>query len=230
MLEELKSLVCEANLELPRRGLVTYTWGNVSAIDRESSLIVIKPSGVAYEDLSPESMVVVDLSGRVVEGGLKPSSDTPTHLFLYREFPQIGGIVHTHSPEATAFAQAARDIPPYGTTHADYFYGPVPCTREISPEETREAYEENTGRLIAETLKERGTDPERMPAVLCRSHGPFAFGRDAAEAVYHAVVLEEVARMARLTEQANPKALPAPGHVLDKHFSRKHGPDAYYGQ
>ncbi len=230
MLKSLREAVYEANMELPRRGLVTYTWGNVSAVDRAAGLMVIKPSGVEYEDLSPDKLVVLDLDGRRVEGSLNPSSDTKTHLELYRAFPEIGGIVHTHSAHAVAWAQAGRDIPCFGTTHADYFYGPVPCARALSPEEVEDDYEGSTGRVIVETFKERGLNPVHVPGVICRSHGPFTWGRDAAQAVYHAAVLEEVAKMAIFTVQINPEALPAPQHVLDKHFMRKHGPNAYYGQ
>ena len=230
MLKSLREAVYEANMELPRRGLVTYTWGNVSAVDRAAGLMVIKPSGVEYEDLSPDKLVVLDLDGRRVEGSLNPSSDTRTPLELYRAFPEIGGIVHTHSAHAVAWAQAGRDIPCFGTTHADYFYGPVPCARALSPEEVEDDYEGSTGRVIVETFRERGLNPVHVPGVICRSHGPFTWGRDATQAVYHAAVLEEVAKMAIFTVQINPEALPAPQHVLDKHFMRKHGPNAYYGQ
>ena len=230
MLEKLKQSVYEANMELPRRGLVTYTWGNVSGIDREKGLVVIKPSGVRYEELTPDKLVVLDLDGKVVEGALSPSSDTKTHLVLYREFPALGGVVHTHSPCAVAWAQAGRDIPCYGTTHADYFYGPVPCARALTPEEIDEDYERNTGRVIVEEFRARGIEPAHVPAVICRSHGPFAWGADAAEAVYHAAVLEEVAHMALLTLAVDADAMPAPQHLQDKHFMRKHGPQAYYGQ
>ena len=230
MLEDLKKQVYEANMELPRRGLVTYTWGNVSGIDREHGLMVIKPSGVEYDELRPEDLVVLDLEGNRVEGGLNPSSDTKTHLALYRAFPQLGGIVHTHSAHAVAWAQAGEDIPCFGTTHADYFYGPIPCARALTPQEVEEDYEGNTGRVIVETFRERGLNPVYVPAVVCRSHGPFTWGKDAAQAVYHAVVLEEVAKLALFTRQVNPAAAPAPQHVLDKHFLRKHGPNAYYGQ
>lgn len=231
MLEQLKQAVYEANMELPRRGLVTYTWGNVSGIDRAAGLVVIKPSGVEYEALTPGDLVVVDLeTGRTVEGALNPSSDTKTHLVLYRAFPGLGGIVHTHSPHAVAWAQAGQDIPAYGTTHADYFYGPVPCARGLTPAEIDEDYEQNTGAVIVETFRARGLDPAAVPAVVCRSHGPFTWGADPAQAVYHAVVLEEVAKMAILTRQIDPNAAPAPRHVLDKHYRRKHGPNAYYGQ
>lgn len=230
MLEELKRQVCEANLELPRRGLVTYTWGNVSGIDRERGLVVIKPSGVDYQDLTPDMLVVLDLNGNRIEGSLNPSSDTKTHLELYKAYPALGGVVHTHSTYAVAFAQARRDLPALGTTHADYFYGPVPCTRELTPAEVDEDYERNTGKVIVETFSARGIDPVHVPGVLCASHGPFTCGKDPAQAVYHAVVLEEVARMALLTLTIDPTAAPAPQHVLDKHFLRKHGPGAYYGQ
>ena len=230
MLEELKRQVCEANLELPRRGLVTYTWGNVSGIDRERGLVVIKPSGVDYQDLTPDMLVVLDLNGNQIEGTLNPSSDTRTHLELYKAYPALGGVVHTHSTYAVAFAQARRDLPALGTTHADYFYGPVPCTRELTPAEVDEDYERNTGKVIVETFSARGIDPVHVPGVLCASHGPFTWGKDPAQAVYHAVVLEEVARMALLTLTIDPAAAPAPQHVLDKHFHRKHGPGAYYGQ
>lgn len=230
MLEELRKQVYEANMELPRRNLVTYTWGNVSGIDRENGLVVIKPSGVEYDELTPENLVVLDLDGNRVEGELNPSSDTKTHLELYKAFPTLGGIVHTHSPYAVAWAQAGRDIPCYGTTHADYFYGAVPCARHLTKEELDEDYEKNTGKVIIETFTNRGIDPVAVPGVICHSHGPFTWGKDAAQAVYHAVVLEEVARMAILTLTIDPGALPAPQHVLDKHFMRKHGPNAYYGQ
>ena len=230
MLEELKRQVYEANMELPRRGLVTYTWGNVSGIDREKGLFVIKPSGVDYEDLRPEDLVVLDLEGNQVEGALNPSSDTKTHLVLYNAFPRIGGIVHTHSPRAVAWAQAGRDIPAYGTTHADYFYGSVPCARSLTEEEIEADYETNTGRVIVETFRERCIEPTAVPAVICASHGPFTWGKDAAQAVYHAVVLEEVAKMAILTRQVRAAAGPAPQRYQDKHYFRKHGPGAYYGQ
>jgi L-ribulose-5-phosphate 4-epimerase len=230
MLEALKQEVYEANMELPRRGLVTYTWGNVSGIDREKGLFVIKPSGVSYEDLKPEDLVVLDLEGRQVEGKLNPSSDTKTHVVLYNAFPEIGGIVHTHSPYAVAWSQAGRDIPAYGTTHADYFYGPIPCARNLTQEEIEADYETNTGHVVVETFRLRGINPIHVPAVICRNHGPFTWGRDAAQAVYHSVVLEEVAKMAMLTETVNPEAPPAPQSIQDKHFLRKHGPNAYYGQ
>ena len=230
MLEEVKEQVYQANLELPRRGLVLYTWGNVSGIDREKGLVVIKPSGVEYDDLKPQDLVVLDLAGNVVEGDLNPSSDTKTHLELYRVFPQIGGVVHTHSTYAVAWAQAGEDIPCYGTTHADYFYGPVPCARGLTATEGEEGYEESTGKGIVETLQQQGLDPVAVPGVLCRNHGPFTWGKNAAQAVYHAAVLEEMAKMALLTRQVNPSAAPAPQYVQDKHYLRKHGPNAYYGQ
>lgn len=230
MLETLKIEVYRANMELPRRGLVTYTWGNVSGINRECGLFVIKPSGVEYDELKPSDMVVMDLEGNKVEGDMNPSSDTKTHLALYNTFPGIGGIVHTHSPHAVAWAQAGQDIPAYGTTHADYFYGPIPCARHLTQNELDEDYEKNTGNVIVETFHKRGLDPMAVPAVICHSHGPFTWGKDAAQAVYHAVVLEEVAKMAILTRQVDPDAGPAPQRILDKHYTRKHGPNAYYGQ
>ena len=230
MLEDLKKQVYDANMELPRRGLITYTWGNVSGIDRETGYFVIKPSGVDYDKLKPEDMVVMDLNGNKVEGKYKPSSDTATHLELYKKYPQIGGIVHTHSPEATAWAQAGRSIPLYGTTHADYFYGEIPCARNLTPEEIKEAYEKNTAVVIIETLEQRGINPMHTPACLCIHHGPFTWGKDAHEAVHNAVVLEEVAKMATKTELINPKAEKAPDSIKDKHFFRKHGEHAYYGQ
>ena len=230
MLEQLKKEVYEANMELPRRGLVTYTWGNVSGIDREKGLFVIKPSGVEYDELKPEDLVVMDLKGNKVEGDMNPSSDTKTHLVLYNAFPKIGGIVHTHSPYAVAWAQAGLDIPCYGTTHADYFYGPIPCARHLTQEELDEDYELNTGKIIVEEFKARGIDPVAVPAVICHSHGPFTWGKDAAQAVYHAVVLEEVAKMAIFTRQVDASAAPAPQRIQDKHYMRKHGPNAYYGQ
>ena len=230
MLEQLKQQVYEVNMELPKRGLVTYTWGNVSGIDRASGLFVIKPSGVEYDELRPEDLVVMDLNGNKVEGDLNPSSDTRTHLELYKAFPDIGGVVHTHSPHAVAWAQAGRDIPAFGTTHADYFYGPIPCARALTQEEIDEDYEKNTGKVIIEEFTKRGIQPMHVPAVICSSHGPFTWGKDAAQAVYHAVVLEEVAKMAIYTIQIDPNAAPAPQRIQDKHFLRKHGPNAYYGQ
>ena len=230
MLESLKQAVYEANMELPKRGLVTYTWGNVSGIDRAAGLFVIKPSGVDYETMSWEDMVVMDLEGNRVEGRYKPSSDTPTHLELYKRYEEIGGVVHTHSPEATSWAQAGRSIPLYGTTHADYFYGEIPCARSLTQEEIDEAYEKNTGLVIIETFDEKGLNPTYTPGVLCTNHGPFTWGKDAAEAVHNAVVLEEVAKMALKTELINPQVKPAPDRIRDKHFFRKHGENAYYGQ
>ena len=230
MLEALKQQVYEANMELPKRGLITYTWGNVSGIDRETGYFVIKPSGVDYDALTPEDMVVMDLDGNKIEGKYKPSSDTATHIELYKKYPVIGGIVHTHSPEAVSWAQAGRDIPLYGTTHADYFLGPIPCARNLTQEEIDAGYEANTGVVIIETFEERGINPEYTPAVLCKNHGPFTWGKDAAEAVHNAVVLEEVAKMARNTEALNKDVEPAPDSIKNKHFYRKHGENAYYGQ
>ena len=230
MLEELKKKVYEANMELPARKLVTFTWGNVSGIDREKGLVVIKPSGVDYEVMKPEDMVVLDLDGNIVEGNMKPSSDTPTHIELYKAFPNIGGVVHTHSPEATSWAQAGRDIPLYGTTHADYFYGPIPCARSLTKEEIDEAYEKNTGLVIIETFKTRNIDPDYTPGVLCTNHGPFSWGTDPHNAVHNSVVMEEVAKMAFRTELLRPGVQPAPDYLKDKHFFRKHGANAYYGQ
>ena len=206
---------------LPKYQLVTFTWGNVSGIDREKGLFVIKPSGVDYDKLKPEDMVVMDLEGNKIEGDYKPSSDTPTHLVLYKKYPEIGGVVHTHSPEATSWAQAGRSIPLYGTTHADYFFGEIPCARSLTPEEIDSAYEKNTGLVIIETFEERKLNPMHTPGVLCKNHGPFTWGKDAAEAVHNAVVLEEVAKMAAKTELINPKVLPAPDSIRDKHFYRK---------
>ena len=228
MLEKLKQQVYEANMELPEKGLITYTWGNVSGIDREKGLFVIKPSGVPYEELKPEDMVVMNLQGEKVEGDLNPSSDTPTHLELYKAFEKLGGIVHTHSPWATSWAQAGRAIPCYGTTHADYFYGQIPCARSLTKEEIEGNYEENTGRVIIEAFAEG--NPEYVPGILCANHGPFTWGKDAAQAVHNAVVLEEVAKMAYRTEQLKNQTVGAPGYLQDKHFFRKHGANAYYGQ
>ena len=232
MLEELKEQVYRANLLLPRYGLVVFTWGNVSGIDREKGLFVIKPSGVEYDKLTPDDMVVMDLQGRKVEGKLNPSSDTPTHAELYRRFPDIGGVVHTHSRWATIWAQAGRDIPAYGTTQADYMYGAIPCARDLTREEVERAYELETGRVIASHFEDNGINPNYVPCVLARHHGPFAWGKDAKEAVHNAVVMEEVAMMAWHTEalpQTTPRG-PMQAYVLEKHFMRKHGPNAYYGQ
>ena len=228
MLKKLREQVCQANLLLPKHNLVTFTWGNVSGIDRKRGLVVIKPSGLSYDDMKPEDMVVLDLDGNVVEGKWKPSSDTPTHLRLYNAFPDCGGIVHTHSRWATVFAQAGRAIPALGTTHADDFHGPIPCTRLLTAEEIAGEYEAETGNVIIETL--RGHDPMAVPAALVHSHGPFAWGRDAMEAVHNAVVLEEVAFMAWHTLALNPEKGEMQKSLLDRHYLRKHGPGAYYGQ
>lgn len=228
MLEVLKKQVYEANMELPRKGLITYTWGNVSGIDRETGYVVIKPSGVDYEVLKSEDMVIIDLEGNKIEGEYKPSSDTATHLELYKAFTEIGGIVHTHSPWATSWAQAGRSIPCYGTTHADYFYGSIPCARSLTKAEIEKDYEKNTGLVIIETFKEM--NPDFVPGVLCMNHGPFTWGKDAMEAVHNAVVLEEVAKMAFQTEQINTHVSSAPDTIKEKHFMRKHGKNAYYGQ
>ena len=228
MLTELKQAVLKANLELPKRGLITFTWGNVSGIDREKNLIVIKPSGVAYDELKLEDLVVVDLDGNQIEGKLKPSSDTPTHLVIYRNFKEVGGVVHTHSTWATSWAQSGKGIPALGTTHADYFYGEIPCTRKMTPEEINGAYEEETGNVIVETFA--GNNPIYVPGVLVNNHGPFTWGKDAQEAVHNAVVLEEVAKMAYNTCQLQPGIKAIDQALLDKHFLRKHGANAYYGQ
>ncbi|MBN2222460.1 MAG: L-ribulose-5-phosphate 4-epimerase [Vallitaleaceae bacterium] len=232
MLEQLKEKVFQANMELPEKGLVVYTWGNVSGIDREKGLVVIKPSGVEYEHMKAEDMVVVDLDGKVVEGKYKPSSDTATHLELYKKYSDIGGIVHTHSSWATSFAQAGQGIIPFGTTHADYFYGEIPCTRPMKAEEIQGAYEKETGTVIIETFEERSVRPMDIPAVLVNEHGPFTFGKDPEEAVYHSVVLEEVAKMAFATSLLKEfgKQGAMQQTLLDKHFLRKHGANAYYGQ
>ncbi len=227
MLEQLKAEVCKANLDLVKHNLVVFTWGNVSALDRATKLVVIKPSGVSYDTMKPEDMVVVDLDGNVVEGDLNPSSDTPTHLELYKAYPELGGVVHTHSRWATVFAQAGMDIPPLGTTHGDDFYGAIPCTRKMTPAEIAGAYEKETGTVILETVGDRAAE---IPAVLVHSHGPFAWGKDAADAVHNAVVLEEVAFMAWHTLQLNPTHGDMQQELLDKHFLRKHGKNAYYGQ
>lgn len=229
MLEKLKIEVCKANLDLVKEGLVIQTWGNVSGVDRQRGLMVIKPSGVPYDGMKAKHMVVVSLeTGEVVEGNLKPSSDTPTHLVLYRAFGNIGGVVHTHSLYATAWAQACKGLPAYGTTQADYWYGHVPCTRKMKPAEIKTDYEANTGEVIVETFK--NVDPMHHPAVLVASHGPFTWGKDAHDAVHNAVVLEFIARLASETLRVNPKTTPMQPVLLDKHFLRKHGPGAYYGQ
>lgn len=235
MLEKLKEEVCKANLDLPKHGLVVFTWGNVSGYDPETKLFVIKPSGVPYDQLTPADMVVCDLDGNKVEGKLNPSSDTPTHAVLYRQFPGIGGVVHTHSRWATIWSQAGRGIPAYGTTHGDYFYGEIPCTRKMTPAEigtvTTGEYEKETGNVIVETFKNGKIDPIHVPAVLVHSHGPFSWGKDCNEAVYNAVVLEEVAMMAWHTENTEGVRMqPMQQELLDKHFLRKHGEHAYYGQ
>ena len=228
-MKELKRLVYEANMELYHRDLVVYTWGNVSQVDRARGLVAIKPSGVPYEKLTADMIVVMDLeSGRVVEGDLRPSSDAPTHLELYRAFEGIGGVTHTHSTCATVWAQACQSIPCYGTTHADTFHGAVPITRFLTPEETEAAYEANTGTVIIEAFA--GTDPMHCPGVLARGHGPFTWGKDAMQSVEHAVILEEVAKMALYTRSLAPDIQPLPSHISEKHFLRKHGPNAYYGQ
>lgn len=230
MIEQLKQEVCDANLELIKRGIVIFTWGNVSGIDRDKGLVVIKPSGVAYDSMKPDDMVVVDLeSGDIVEGNYKPSSDTATHLELYKAFPLIGGITHTHSVNAVAFAQAGIDIPAIGTTHADYFHGSIPCTRELTEKEVTEAYELNTGRVIIECFEKRGIDPLEVPGVIVNNHGPFSWGKDPSDSVYHAVVLDVVAEMCMKTLLLNPNARMQP-YILDKHYNRKHGSNAYYGQ
>ncbi|MCK9253136.1 MAG: L-ribulose-5-phosphate 4-epimerase [Clostridiaceae bacterium] len=228
--EKLIQSALEANLALPAHRLVTFTWGNVSAIDRELGLVAIKPSGVPYDQMQTRHIVVLDLDGKVVSGTYRPSSDTPTHLELYRSFPDLGGIVHTHSRWATIWAQAGRDIPALGTTHADYFHGPVPVTRALHPDEIELDYERNTGKVIVETFADRRLDPVAMPGVLVLNHGPFAWGGSADEAVHNAVVLEECAMMAWHTCQLNPHVLPIDENLLRKHYERKHGSQAYYGQ
>lgn len=227
MLEQLKLEVYKANMQLPKYDLVKFTWGNVSAIDRQTGLVVIKPSGVEYDEMTEKDMVVVDLDGNVVEGELNPSSDTPTHLELYKNFPTIGGIVHTHSRWGTIWAQSGKGIKAYGTTHGDYFYGTIPCTRKMTPTEIKGEYEKETGKVIVETFD--GTEPDTIPGVLVHSHGVFTWGKDAAEAVHNAVVLEELAMMAYYTEQNGMKKS-MQQELLDKHFLRKHGANAYYGQ
>lgn len=228
MLEQLKKEVWEANMLLPKYGLVSFTWGNVSGIDRESGLVVIKPSGVEYDVMKPEDMVVVNLDGKVVEGDLNPSSDTPTHVEFYKAFPNIGGVTHTHSSYATSFAQAGRGIPALGTTHGDYFYGEIPCTRKMTPEEIAGEYEKNTGLVIIEAFKDK--DPDAIPAVLVHSHGPFTWGKNAVDSVHHAVILEECAKMAIRAYALNPELQPMQQELLDRHYLRKHGANAYYGQ
>ncbi|MBO5595144.1 MAG: L-ribulose-5-phosphate 4-epimerase [Bacteroidales bacterium] len=230
MLEALKEKVCKANLDLVKQGLVIFTWGNVSAIDRESGLVVIKPSGVSYDNMKPSDMVVVDLDGKVVEGDLNPSSDTPTHVELYKAFPNIGGVVHTHSTYATAFAQAGKDIPNIGTTHADYFYQDIPCTRDMTEAEVKGAYELETGKVIVdEFLNRRKINPDHTPGVLVKNHGPFSWGTSADNAVYNAKVMEQCAKMAFIAFSVNP-ALTMNPLLIEKHYQRKHGPNAYYGQ
>lgn len=227
-MQQLKQQVYEANMDLPRYGLVTFTWGNVSAIDRARGWVAIKPSGVAYDSMGVDDIVVVDLSGKVVEGKWRPSSDTATHLALYQRYPSIGGVVHTHSTHATAWAQAGRAIPALGTTHADYFFGDIPCTRGLTEEEVQGEYEFNTGKVIIETLGD--VEPLHNPGIVVWQHGPFAWGKDAHEAVHNAVVLEEVARMAWIAQGINPQLQPVDRYLMNKHFMRKHGPNAYYGQ
>ena len=228
MLEELKKRVLNANLELPKKGMVTFTWGNVSGIDRTRGIIAIKPSGVDYDVMRAEDIVLLDLNGKVLEGKLKPSSDAPTHIALYKAFGGVGGVCHTHSRWATSWAQAGYGIPAYGTTHADYFYGEIRCTRELTREEIETAYELNTGYVIIETFK--GLDPNQIPGVLVKNHAPFTWGKDADAAVHNSVVLEEVAMMALQGRILNPAIQPIPQALLDKHFLRKHGTNAYYGQ
>ena len=230
MLEELKEKVLKANLLLPELDLVKFTWGNVSEIDREKGIIAIKPSGVDYENLTADDIVLVDLDGNIVEGKLRPSSDTATHIELYKAFSDIGGVVHTHSEWAVSWAQSGRGIPCYGTTHADCFYGEIPCTREMTDEEIESAYEKNTGIVIAETFMKRNIDPMAVPGVLCVNHGPFSWGRNGHDAVHNAAVLETVAEMATKTELLNPSVKPVKQTILDKHYFRKHGKNAYYGQ
>ena len=230
MLEELKKIVFEENLELVKRELVIYTWGNVSGLDRESKTFAIKPSGVDYDVMKAEDMVILDLEGNKIEGKYKPSSDTATHIELYKAFPEIGGIVHTHSSYATSWAQARRDIPAFGTTHADYFYGDIPCARPLTKDEIEGEYEKNTGLVIIETLKKRNINPMDIPGIIIASHGPFAWGKDAKEAVHNAVVMEELAKMAYRTIQINPEIKSVEQYLLNKHYFRKHGANAYYGQ
>ena len=227
-MQQLKQQVFDANMELPRYGLVTFTWGNVSAIDREQGRVVIKPSGVAYSAMTVEDMVVVDLHGNVIDGKWNPSSDTATHLALYRRYPSLGGVVHTHSTHATAWAQAGLSIPALGTTHADYFFGDIPCTRALTEAEVQGEYELNTGNVIIETLGER--EPLHTPGIVVYQHGPFSWGKDAHDAVHNAVVMEEIAKMAWIAHGINPQLHPIDSYLMNKHYLRKHGPDAYYGQ
>lgn len=228
MLEKLKKEVFDANMELQAKGMVIYTWGNVSGIDRDKQLVVIKPSGVDYETMKPEDMVVVDLEGNVVEGNYKPSSDTATHLVLYKQYPAIGGVVHTHSTWAVTFAQAGMSVPAFGTTHADYFYGDIPCTRELTEQEIGDSYELNTGKVIVETIGD--SDPMAIPGILVKNHGPFAWGKTPSGSVYNAVVLDKVSEMAYKTMTLNPRVPRVSQYLLDKHYFRKHGANAYYGQ
>ncbi|MFI3115446.1 MAG: L-ribulose-5-phosphate 4-epimerase [Clostridia bacterium] len=230
MLKKLKEEVYKANMLLPKYGLVTFTWGNVSAFEPDAKYVIIKPSGVDYEELTPDDMVVVDLEGNIVEGKLKPSSDTATHIELYKKYPEIGGIVHTHSKMAVSFASACRKIPSYNTTHGDYFYGDILCTRSLTKEEIEGEYEKNTGLVIIETLEKKNINPMHNPGILCANHGPFTWGKNASDAVHNSVVLEEVATMAFNAELLNKNIMPAPKYIVDKHFMRKHGPNAYYGQ
>ena len=229
-LTQMRQNVYHGNIELPKYKLVKFTWGNVSEINRDLGIVVIKPSGVDYEKLTPENMVVTDLEGNVLEGSFNPSSDLQTHLEVYKAWPEIGGIVHTHSTEAVGWAQSGLDIPFLGTTHADYFHGPIPCTRSLTYNEVEDAYEKETGKVIVETFKERKLDPTSIPGVIVSNHGPFTWGKNASQAIYHSVVLEEVAKMNRYTKQINPCVENAPSYIMDKHYLRKHGTNAYYGQ
>lgn len=230
MLEELKEIVFNANMELPKKGLVTYTWGNVSGIDREKGFVVIKPSGVSYDNMKASDMVVVDMDGKVVEGEYRPSSDTATHIELYKKYPNLGGIVHTHSTFATSWAQSCNDIPALGTTHADYFYGDIPCTRKLTEDEIKSNYEVETGNVIIETIEKRQIKAIEVPGIIVASHGPFTWGKNPDDAVHNAVVLEEVAKMAYYTVTLNPRIKETESYLQDKHYLRKHGVNAYYGQ
>lgn len=230
MLEELKNIVFNANMELPKKGLITYTWGNVSGIDREKGLVVIKPSGVSYDNMKASDMVVVDMDGKVVEGEYRPSSDTATHIELYKKYPNLGGIVHTHSTFATSWAQSCNDIPALGTTHADYFYGDIPCTRKLTEDEIKSNYEVETGNVIIETIEKRQIKAIEVPGIIVASHGPFTWGKNPDDAVHNAVVLEEVAKMAYYTVTLNPRIKETESYLQDKHYLRKHGANAYYGQ